>query len=422
MEGETFDVIIVGASIAGCTAATLFGRRGLTVALLDRVQDPAAYKKICTHYIQPSANGTLRRLGLEEAMRAKGAVPNATEVWTPYGWMPWAEGNEAGYNLRREVFDPMLRNLAASTPGVQLMLGHSVSQVIEERGRVVGVIAKRQDADERVLRGRLVVAADGRHGKLGTLAGVPARQSPNARCCYFAYYEGLTLASGMGSLFWFGERETAYCVPNDANLTLAVVMARKDKLDMFREDPERALVAMFDPLPNAPCLRAARRVSDVLGMVEMPNFTRPAAARGMAFVGDAALTSDPMFGVGCGWALQSAEWLADIVGPALERRGDLTAALARYRKEHAARLGEHHALIASASTGRPFNLLERVLFEACTRDEVVASVTQRFLGRVLSPKDALTPGLLLRALWVNLTKKTRSAEGPRAHPAVAAPA
>ncbi len=56
-----YNVAIVGASIAGCTAAILFARNGARVALIEREGDPAAYKKICTHYIQPSATPTIER-------------------------------------------------------------------------------------------------------------------------------------------------------------------------------------------------------------------------------------------------------------------------------------------------------------------------------------------------------------------------
>jgi flavin-dependent dehydrogenase len=37
-----YDVVVVGASIAGCTAATLLGRAGARVALLERRPDPTA--------------------------------------------------------------------------------------------------------------------------------------------------------------------------------------------------------------------------------------------------------------------------------------------------------------------------------------------------------------------------------------------
>jgi 2-polyprenyl-6-methoxyphenol hydroxylase-like FAD-dependent oxidoreductase len=67
-----YDVAIVGASISGCAAAILFGRQGAKVALIERAQDPAAYKKICTHYIQPSATPTIERLGLATAIEMAG--------------------------------------------------------------------------------------------------------------------------------------------------------------------------------------------------------------------------------------------------------------------------------------------------------------------------------------------------------------
>jgi len=409
------DVVIVGASIAGCTAATLLGRQGLSVALLERAPDPGAYKKICTHFIQASANATLHRLGLGQALRERGAIRNRVESWTRFGWMPWVEGDDAGYNLRREVLDPMLRELASSTKGVTLLLGHDVKQVTEEGGRITGVVSRTKDGKDHPLRARLVVAADGRHGKLGELAGVPATTSPNGRFLYYAYYEGLELPSGTGSMLWFNDPDVAYCFPNDDGKTIIAVMPSKDKLPRFREDLEASVLAMFDTLPCAPQVRKARRVSDFLGMVEMPNHVRPAAARGMAFAGDAALTSDPLFGIGCGWALQSAEWLADIVGPALCKHDGVDAALTKYHEHHADRLYEHHEMISSLSSGRPFNAFERLLFNACARDEKMALAFQSVAGRVKKPKEALGPALLLRMLWVNLTKKPLRAQGPEFH-------
>src|SRR3984893_2847679 len=75
-----YDVAIVGASIAGCTAAILFARNGARVALIERDPDPAAYKKICTHLIQPSATPTVERLGLADAIEAAGGVRKEIEA------------------------------------------------------------------------------------------------------------------------------------------------------------------------------------------------------------------------------------------------------------------------------------------------------------------------------------------------------
>ena len=417
MPSQDFDVVIVGASIAGCTAATLFGRRGLRVLLIERASDPQAYKKVCTHFIQASANPVLRRLGVEDPMLRAGALRNYVETWSPYGWIPWPEGAEPGYNIRREVLDPMLRQLAVQTPGVTLWLGHSAQAVIEEHGRIAGVTVTSKQAGPREVRAKLVVAADGRQGKLGELAGVPAKHSSHGRLLYFAYYEGLKLPSGNASMAWWANPDAAYCFPNDAGKTVVAVMPTKDKLPAFRADIEGAFTAMVEALPHAPQLRAARRVSDFMGMLEMPNHSRPAAKRGMAFIGDAALTSDPLFGVGCGWAMQSAEWLADTVGPALAAHSpasELEPALQRYAKLHRAELGEHHKLIADASTGRRFNTLEQALFRGASRDDVIARGFVRFATRLIQPAQLLTPATLLRLASVNMRKSPR-VHAPRSH-------
>jgi flavin-dependent dehydrogenase len=58
---KDYDVVIVGASIAGCATATFLGRQGARVALLESHSDPKAFKRMCTHALQPSATPTLER-------------------------------------------------------------------------------------------------------------------------------------------------------------------------------------------------------------------------------------------------------------------------------------------------------------------------------------------------------------------------
>ena len=122
---HNFDVIIIGAGIAGCTVATLYGRFGLTVALIERQPDSHAYKKLCTHYIQASAKPILDRLGVSERIEAVGGVRNGIAIWTKSGWIrPSADPRYPphGYSLRREKLDPLLRQLATETPGVTFFI------------------------------------------------------------------------------------------------------------------------------------------------------------------------------------------------------------------------------------------------------------------------------------------------------------
>src|SRR2546423_6919038 len=116
--GARYDVAIVGGSLAGSAAATFFGRAGLKVALLERHADPKAYKRLCTTVIQAGAGPTIRRLGLQAPIEAAGGLRTGLALWTRWGWIRDTQGGERGYDIRREKLDPMIRELAASTPGV----------------------------------------------------------------------------------------------------------------------------------------------------------------------------------------------------------------------------------------------------------------------------------------------------------------
>src|SRR5690242_21723712 len=132
-----YDVAIVGASIAGCTAATFLGRQGAKVALIESHSDPAAFKRMCTHFIQASSAPTIDRLGIADALHDADGRVTDTNIWTRYGWISF--GREAAgpplsewapWNVRREKLDPILRRLAADTDGVELLLGHTVNGLL----------------------------------------------------------------------------------------------------------------------------------------------------------------------------------------------------------------------------------------------------------------------------------------------------
>src|SRR5438094_9098178 len=138
VSAKDYDAVIVGASLAGCATAIMLGRSGGRVALVEQRPDPSAYKKICSHYIQSSAVASLERLGLLEPMMHAGAVRSRVRLHTPWGWIdPPAESLvPSGVNLRREILDPLIRETAAATPGVELILGHPVPELLRD-GNVV---------------------------------------------------------------------------------------------------------------------------------------------------------------------------------------------------------------------------------------------------------------------------------------------
>jgi flavin-dependent dehydrogenase len=403
-----YDVVVVGASIGGCTAAILYARHGLNVALVERSKDVAHYKKVCTHYLQPLALGTLRKLGLDALIEAAGGRRNDLEAWTEWGWIRGGDPARVGhgYNIRRQTLDPILRNLALGTPGVSFHEGAAVCDLTRDaRGRISGVLA--EDPAGRVeFRAPLVVAADGRTSRVAKLAAVDAHVDDNGRFTYYTYYRGVALSSGGNAQYWHLHPNLAYAFRNDDDTTLLGIFLPRGELRAFKADPLGHFRRFWEGVPDAPLIGNAAPICELRGATEIPNHWRPASAPGIAFVGDAAMALDPIWGTGCSYAFASADWLVEHTAPAFgagkDLLGSLDRGLARYRKVHRSRTRWHYAHIASLSTVRDLNWAERLVFSAATRDAALATRVLTYLGRTVGPLHLATPPALCRTALVNL--------------------
>jgi 2-polyprenyl-6-methoxyphenol hydroxylase-like FAD-dependent oxidoreductase len=386
-----YDAAIVGASLAGCATAILMGRGGARVALVEKRPDPAAFKRLCSHFIQASGVPTLERLDLLDPIIAAGGIRSRARVWSPWGWVAAPpERTVAGVSLRREVLDPLVREAAASTPGVELILGREACRLIRDGDAFSGVVVRDRDGGETHLRAPLVVGADGRESRIAELSGVPAKTLPHGRFAYGCYFEDATPDSYPDSSLWFLDPDIAAAFPTDSGLVLYVAMPTKDRLPEFRRDPLAALIEFVGGIPDAPPIRSGRAIEPLLGKLEMPNRVRRPVAPGLALVGDAALATDPLFGVGCGWALQSGEWLADSVAPALQDEEPLATGLRRYRRRHRRELRGHAFLIHDYATGRRMQLPERLGFADAARDPELAVILDAYATRQIRPIQMLT--------------------------------
>jgi len=404
-----YDVAIAGASLAGCTTAILLARAGLRVALVEQRPDANAFKRICTHYIQSSAVPTLERMGLLERMMQVGALRSRARLWTRWGWIdpPAKSIVPSGVNLRREKLDPLIRQMAAETSGVDLILGHTVHELLREGGTVCGLSARNPQGETLTLRARLVVGADGRDSRVAKLAEVRTKTVRHGRFAYGGYFEGPAPVTAPDAALWLLDPHMAAAFPTDDGLTFYAVMPTKDRLPEFRADPEAALRAFVSVVPEAPPILASRLVGEVNGKIDMTNVIHTPTAPGLALTGDAAGALDPLWGVGCGFAFQSSEWLADSVAPALLGAESLEQGLERYRRRHARGLRGHTMMILDYASGRKLNPGERMLFSAATtRDERLARTFEAFGSRNVGPLRAM-PTLIPRAMLVHARRVLR---------------
>jgi 2-polyprenyl-6-methoxyphenol hydroxylase-like FAD-dependent oxidoreductase len=352
---------------------------------------------------------TLQRLGLLGAIEEAGGLRAHTRVWTRWGWIePAAERIvPAGVNLRRELLDPMIRRKAAETPGVELILGRTAHALIREGNEIRGVEIRERNGNSRALRARLVIGADGRGSRVAELAGVRTHTIDHGRCFYAGYFEGPSPVGAPNGSAWFLDPDWAAAFPTDNGLTLYAAMPTKKRQDEFRRDGVPALVSYIAALPDAPPILASRMVGRMVGKIDIPNVIHAPTAPGLALVGDAALATDPLWGVGCGWALQSGEWLADSVAPALRGQEPLERGLRRYRRRHSRALHGHAAMIHDYAGGRKLNAFERVLFSCAARDERLTLTFTAMATRNITPARAVVAALPRVAMFTARKAITR---------------
>jgi 2-polyprenyl-6-methoxyphenol hydroxylase-like FAD-dependent oxidoreductase len=414
-DGPAYDAVIVGGSLGGCAAAIQLGRAGLRVAVVEKQPDPKAYKRMCSHFIQASGVPAIERLGLLAPMEAAGAVRPRMHMWTKWGWIQAPpERAVRGVDLRREILDPMVRAAAAETPGVEMMLGWSAERLLRDGANFAGVAVRNREGEERELSARLTIGADGRDSKVAELSEVPVKTYPHNRIAYGGYFEGPLPRHFPDGLIWFLDPHWAAAFPTDSELTFYAAMPTKERLPEFKADPEAALVKFLGNVPEPPPIRESRAIEPVIGKIDMTNRMRKPVAPGLALIGDAALATDPLFGVGCGWAFQSAEWLAQSTLPALQGGESLEQGLERYRRRHRRELRGHAFFIHDYATGRRMSPAERLIFSAAARDARSAELMEAFGTRQIRPEQMM-PRALPRALAVNARHAlTRTGSGGEA--------
>ncbi len=409
-----YDVVIAGASLAGCATAILLGRAGFSVALVEKRPDPGAFKRTCSHFIQASGVPSLERLGMLDPIIEAGGLRSRMRAWTPWGWIEAPE-KRAGLavNLRRELLDPMLREAAAATPGVELMLGQGAQGLLRDGALIRGLAVRDRNGEETELRASLVIGTDGRDSHLAELAGVTEKILPHGRFAYGAYFDGPPAAPDNTSTIWMLDPNWAAAFPTDSGLIFYAAMPTKNHLPEFRSDPAAALTSFIAGIPEAPPIAVSQLASDVMGKIEMPNRVRVPVAPGFALAGDAALAVDPLFGIGCGWALQSAEWLADSVTPALRGAEPLQSGLDRYRRRHRKELRGHAFVVNDYATGRRLQRGERMFFAAAARDPGVAAAFDELGTRRAKPGRTMAKAMP-RAIAVN-ARHALGRSGARRH-------
>lgn len=382
-----YDAIVIGARCAGAPLAMLLARGGHDVLLVDRSTFPS--DRLSTHFLKRTGASYLRDWGL---------LDSVAEIGTPQirhhamhiggvalrGSAPPYRGVDADFAPRRVYLDKLLVDAAAEA-GAEVRESFSVSELIFEDGRVVGVRGAQRGGQTVEERARVVIGADGLQSLVAR--GVGARtyfDAGSQSCAYYAYYSGMRDRDDAAELHFLDERRFIISFPTNDDLDVVFLFWPVDEAAEVRSDLDAAFAETLSLVPDLHArVQSGQRETRIAGMPAIPNFFREAHGPGWALVGDAAHHRDPITAQGISSAFLQAAILAEELTPALAGDSPLHLALGRYEQRQFQQLKPMYDYTVDLARLIPFSLEQRQLLAALTTSpEAVDAFIGAFIGSV----------------------------------------
>ena len=372
-------VAVVGAGLAGCLVATLLARRGLTVDVYERRQDPrrAGAERGRSINLAISARGldALARVGLDERTLADALPMRGRALHSPAGELAYqsysADGRRAINSISRSGLNAALLDRAEAEPGVALHFEHRLAAVDADTGEL--------RFDGSAARADVVIGADGAYSAVrrAIQGGMDLHQDflPHG-------YKELTIPARNGEFaldpaalhIWPRGASMMIALPNaDRSFTCTLFWAKADFAALTTPDEVLAVFRAHypDAVPLMPTLAADYLANPVGSLVTVR--CRPWVRGRVALLGDAAHAIVPFFGQGANCAFEDCVELdrcLTVTG------GDFPAALARYE---AARKANADA-IADMALENFVEMSERVASPVFRGQTRVRHALERVLG------------------------------------------
>ncbi len=318
---DEFDVIVVGASVAGLRSAEQLAKRGLSVLCLDRKPEIGVPKQ-CGEGL---GMGHFERLGLKPDKRwavapMKGAVlyaPSGKEVDIDFG-------KTVGYVLERKQFEKHLAKKAAKA-GAVIRASSDVKEIERKHGNAV---VKTGGLFSGEFRSRLIFACDGPTSGIANKMGLPISINAEDLDSGIQYeMANIEFEKEDKIHLWFGNnvapRGYVWVFPkgkNHANVGIGigahVGKPAAHYLDKWvGERPEISKGSIIEV--NS-------------GIIPVGGLLEKMTADNLIVVGDAAHQVNPIHGGGMGLAMEAADLAAETAERAFKKKDYSNNALGEY--------------------------------------------------------------------------------------------
>lgn len=350
---ENFDIIIVGASIAGSSAAIHFATNGKKVLLLDSGTFPR--DRLSTHFMWPRGVSYLNRLGVAETILRKtpsfrkmvvgiegvlltGQIP-VTDLRQRFSALHGSDEcvTDLYCGPRRLLLDQELIS-AAARAGADVRQHVAFSSVTEQEGAVTGIVARTRSGEKFQAKGRLVIGADGKNSLFAqAVKSAIYDRREDSTYAFFGYFSGIEQD---GLLIKNRGRLGSAIFPTSDGTHLVLCYGPDVWWKAFSRSPHNNFMKTLSFCDEGlhDSVLKGQREQPFKGCGKMVAFQRENTGPGWALIGDAASFKDQVTAAGMTHALRDAELLFQCVNDALDNVNTLNEALelfrARRRKDY----------------------------------------------------------------------------------------
>ncbi len=174
------DVIIVGGGLAGCSAAIVLARAGLTVFLMERGDECGTKNmtggRLYGHSLEKIIPGFAKEAPIERIVKQEKISLMTGDGSLDIGYRSEklsSSPENASYTVLRAKFDSWLAEKALEA-GVEVIPGIKVDHIVTEDGKVIGI-----ESDGEEMIANVVILADGVNSLLAQELGMKKELEPN---------------------------------------------------------------------------------------------------------------------------------------------------------------------------------------------------------------------------------------------------
>ncbi|MBK7998635.1 MAG: tryptophan 7-halogenase [Verrucomicrobia bacterium] len=326
---QQVDVLIIGAGPSGCSAAAMLAEQGHRVLVVEREKFPRYH---IGESLIPFTYGPLERLGLIPRMKqshftkkfsVQFVAQNGKASQPFYFFNRYDRETVAqSWQILRSEFDLMLMQHAREK-GATVEEEMTVTSLIKEEGRVVGVAGKRNDGTPFEYRAAITLDCTGKESFAAVREGWRLRDPYLNKVAVWTYYKGSKrdegIDEGQTTVAMIPEKGWFWHIPQHDDMVSVGVVAEgkyltrggvKDLKAIFHREVEENLWIKDR-------LSTGQQVGEYYITSEYTHHSKHCYRDGLLLVGDAFCFLDPVFSSGLMLALKSGVMAADAVHDSL---------------------------------------------------------------------------------------------------------